>query len=93
MPNPVLIMDYANMFCGSDITDDGASNHLTLTEVKMPSLEMQYTDHRSGGAPIYIEVGTGIARLEVTFVCIGLISQIMQLVDSWIPGANARGSA
>lgn len=85
MPNPVLVMDYANLFCGSGPADDSASNHLTLTEVKLPSFEMQYTDHRAGGAPIYIEVGTGMARLETTFVLIGITRQVMQLVDSWIP--------
>lgn len=85
MPNAVLVMDYANMFCGSDVTDDSASNHLILTEVKLPSMEVQYSDHRAGGAPIYIEIATGIARLECTFVLVGITPQVKKLVDSWIP--------
>ena len=84
MPNPVLAMDYANMYCGSGATDDKWSNHLTLMEVKLPSLEMQYNDHRAGGAPVYIEIPTGIARLECTFVLVGVTRQVMALVDSWV---------
>ena len=84
MPNPIYVMDYANMFCGSGPTNDKDSNHLVLTEVKLPSLEMQYQDHRAGGAPIAIEIPTVINRLEVTFVLVGITRQVMELVDSWV---------
>jgi P2 family phage contractile tail tube protein len=83
MANELLIMDYANLFCGSAPTDDTASNHLTLTEVKLPAMDTQYADHRAAGAPIYIEVGTGMARLECTFILVGFTPQVMMLVDSW----------
>jgi phage tail tube protein FII len=85
MPNPVMIMDYANLFAGSAPDDETYSNHLVLTEVKMPAFDVQYSDHRAAGAPIYIEISTGIARLECTFVCVGIVPQIMELIDSWIP--------
>jgi phage tail tube protein FII len=84
MPNPVMIMDYANLFCGRGPADDVASNHLVLTELNLPAMDVQYSDHRAAGAPIYIEIETGMARLEVTFVLVGLTPQVMNLVNSWI---------
>ena len=84
MPNPLMIMDYANFLPGSAPDDETFSNHLTLTEVKLPAFDVQYSDHRAAGAPIYIEIGTGIARLEATFVLVGLVPQTMELVDSWV---------
>jgi phage tail tube protein FII len=83
MPNPVMVMDYANLFCGAGPADDVASNHLTLTELNLPAMDVQYADHRAAGAPIYIELETGMARLEATFVLVGLTPQVMNLVDSW----------
>jgi uncharacterized protein len=84
MPNPVMIMDYANLFCGAGPQDDTASNHLVLTELNLPAMDVQYSDHRAGGAPIYIEIETGMARLECTFVLVGLTPQVLNLVNSWI---------
>jgi|GEM_PF-600481 len=84
MPNPVYVMDYANLFCGSGPADDEASNHLILTEVNLPAMDVQYADHRAAGAPIYIELDTGMARLECTFVLVGITPQVMNLVNSWI---------
>jgi phage tail tube protein FII len=84
MPNPVLIMDYANLFCGAGPADDVASNHLVLTELNLPAMDVQYSDHRAAGAPIYIELETGMARLECTFVLVGLNPQVLNLVNSWI---------
>jgi phage tail tube protein FII len=84
MPNPVMVMDYANLFCGAGPADDVASNHLVLTEVNLPAMDVQYSDHRAAGAPIYIELETGMARLETTFVLVGVNAQVQELVDSWI---------
>jgi hypothetical protein len=83
MPNPVLTMEKANLYCGAAPTDTNASNHLTITELKLPGLDEQYTDHRPGGAPVAIEIDTIIARLESTFVLVGLTPQVMELVGSW----------
>jgi phage tail tube protein FII len=49
---------------------------------------MQYVDHRAGGAPVGIEISTVVARLECTFVCVGLQSQIMNLIGSWADTMN-----
>jgi phage tail tube protein FII len=84
MPNPVMVMDYANLFCGSGPADDESSNHLVLTELNLPAMDVQYADHRAAGAPIYIELDTGMARLETTFVLVGITPQVMNLVNSWI---------
>ena len=84
MPNPVMIMDYANLFCGAGPQDDNKSNHLVLTELNLPAMDVQYSDHRAAGAPVYIELDTGMARLETTFVLVGLTPQVMNLVNSWV---------
>ena len=84
MPNELMVMDYANLFCGSGPSDDAASNHLILTELNLPAMDVQYNDHRAAGAPIYIELDTGMARLETTFVLVGVTPQVMNLVNSWV---------
>ena len=84
MANPVMVMDYANLFCGSGPDDDAKSNHLILTELNLPAMDVQYSDHRAAGAPIYIEFDTGMARLEATFVLVGVTPQVMNLVNSWV---------
>ena len=84
VPNPVLIMDYANMYCGAAPDAEAASNHLVLTEVKLPALDVVYAEHRAAGAPIPLEISTAMAHLECTFVMVGLTPQVMELLDSWI---------
>lgn len=88
MANLVWTLEDANMFCGVGPSDNTASNHLVLTEVKLPGLDMQYVDHRGGGAPVAIEVSTVVARLECTFVCVGFQPQIMELIGSWADTQN-----
>lgn len=88
MPNPVLTMEAANLFCGAAPSDVNASNHLLLTELKLPGLDEQYVDHRPGGSPIAIEIDTIIARLESTFVLMGWAPQVAELVGSWQQNQN-----
>lgn len=88
MPNPLLIMDYANMYCGSAPDDDGASNHLTLASVELPRLEVQYVDHRAGGAPVSIEIDVIQTRMECRFELVGVTRQVMQLLYGHRPGAQ-----
>jgi phage tail tube protein FII len=83
MPNGVWTMEAANLFCGSDYTNSADSNHLILSELKLPSMDVQFSDFRSGGGPITLEIPTVEARLEVTFVLLGVTPQIMGLVNSW----------
>lgn len=88
MPNPVLVMDYANMFCGSGPQDDTKSNHLTLMSVQLPTLDIQYVDHRPGGAPVAIEIDTLMARFEIKFKLIGITRQVWEMLLRLDPTAN-----
>lgn len=88
MPNPLLVMDYANLFCGSGPQDDKNSNHLTLMSVELPTVDVQYIDHRPGGAPMAVEIDVIMARLEIRFELIGITPQVMQLVSRFVVGSN-----
>ena len=80
MPNFPLVLDYANLFCGSAPGDDKSSNHLVLTELTLPTMEIQYVDHRPGGAPVAIEIDVVMTRMELTFEVVGITPQIMVLL-------------
>lgn len=88
MPNSIITMEKANMFCGAAPSDTNVSNHLIITELKLPAMDEQYTDHRPGGAAVAIEIDTIIARLECTFALVGLTPQVMGLVGSWQQSQN-----
>jgi len=83
MANPVWTMESANLYCGSGPDDGNASNHLTLTELKLPGLDVQFVDHKAGGSPVAIEIDTQIARLECTFSLIGVTPQVMGMIGGW----------
>lgn len=89
MPNPVYVMEAANLFCGSEATDDANSNHLVLEQLKLPGMQEQYVDHRPGGSPVSIEIDTIIQRPECTFVLLGWTTQVATLLASWQSGQNA----
>lgn len=108
MPNPVSILEYANLYCGSAPTDDTASNHLTLRSVQLPRLEMQYVDHRPGGSPVSIEIDVIQTRMECKFELIGFTPQVMTLmgrnfgnndfyiyghVRNWLDGSAVQAEA
>jgi phage tail tube protein FII len=78
MANLPLVLDYANLYCGSK--DASASNHLTLSELKLPTMEIQYVDHRPGGAPLAVEIDVVMTRLELEFEVLGITPQIMALL-------------
>ena len=80
MPNYPLILDHANLFCGSAPNDDKKSNHLALTELKLPTMEIQYVDHRPGGAPVAVEIDVVMTRMELEFEVVGITPQIMGLL-------------
>ena len=83
MPNFPLVLDYANLFCGAAPTDDNASNHLVLSSVKLPAWEVQYVDHRAGGAPMAIEIDVIMSRLDLEFEVVGVTPQIMVLLKTF----------
>ena len=80
MPNFPLVLEYANLFCGSAPRDDKASNHLVLNELTLPTMEIQYVDHRAGGAPVAVEIDVVMTRMELSFEVVGITPQIMALL-------------
>jgi uncharacterized protein len=54
----IYVMEAANLFCGDH--DPTKSKHLTLTDLKLPTLEERFVDHMPGGGRAQIEVGLGI---------------------------------
>lgn len=86
--NELMTMEAANLFCGAEPTDITPSNHLSLAELKLPTFEEQYNDHRAGGAPVTIEIDSVFARLECTFSLAGWTPQVASLVASWEPTQN-----
>jgi phage tail tube protein FII len=81
MPNDIMIMEAANLFCGD--VDPTNSQHLTLREIKLPELNEQYVDHSPGGAPITIEVDTIFAKLEANFTLAGWSPEVVAVVSTW----------
>lgn len=81
--NTLYTLEAANMFLGKEATDQSNALHLKLTEVKLPSIEEQYADHRGLGAPVGIEIDTVINRLECAFAIVGIDPQIATLPLSW----------
>ena len=65
MASTVYIQTAANLFCGDH--DPTKSKHLTLDEMRLPSLEENYADHTPGGALVGVEFSTGIKKLEAGF--------------------------
>lgn len=88
MANDLLTWEAANLYAGAAPGDEANPNHLRITEIKLPGMDEQYVDHRPGGAPVAIEIDTGIARLECTFVLMGWSPQVAELIRSWVPVDN-----
>jgi P2 family phage contractile tail tube protein len=78
------ILEAANLVCGAD----GNHNHLRLLDVKLPTIEEQYLDHRPGGAPVAIEVDVIINKFQCDFALAGWSPKIDALVRAWSVGAN-----
>jgi phage tail tube protein FII len=43
-------------------------------------MEIQYVDHRPGGAPVAVEIDVVMTRMELEFEVVGVTSQIMALL-------------
>lgn len=78
MAQNILVMEAVNLFCGD--ADPSASNHLTLSELKIPELVENYVEHRAGGAPVAIEVDTHMNRLEAAFNMAGWNPQVQTMI-------------
>jgi phage tail tube protein FII len=80
LPNYPLVLDAANLYCGTAPDDERRSNHLVLTELVLPTMEIQYVDHRPGGAPVAVEIDVVMTRMELSFEIVGITPQIMALL-------------
>lgn len=78
----VYVMESANIICGDTrgTSAPGISTHLTLQELKLPTMEENYVDHAPGGAPIAIEVPTHMNKLESTFNLAGWDPALMTYI-------------
>jgi P2 family phage contractile tail tube protein len=65
----LYVWEAANLYCGDE--DPTKSKHLTLQNLRLPTLEEMFQDHHAGGARVAIEVGLGIKKLEPTFKLVG----------------------
>jgi P2 family phage contractile tail tube protein len=79
----VFTMEAANLFCGNH--DQATSNHLSILNWKLPTLEENTVDWNPGGSPVASEVETGINKLESTFTLAGYTPEVMKLI-----GTSAR---
>ena len=59
----LYVWDAANLYCGDE--DPTKSKHLTLQNLRLPTLEEIFQDHHAGGARVAIEVDLGIKKLEL----------------------------
>lgn len=85
MANGLYVMEAANLFVTDDPT---ASNHLTISELKLPNIEQNYVDHAPGGGPVTIEVDTIFQKFEATFQLAGWSTQVEAQVGMW--AGNSR---
>lgn len=86
---PLLTMEAANIFCGVEApSDPSQSNHLRLTDIKLPGMDEQYVDHRAAGAPVSIEIDTVFARLQCDFTLAGWSNDVASLIGQWGSAVN-----
>lgn len=72
------IMEAVNLFCGSD--DLGSSKHLTITSLKLPTMEEKTADHHPGGSLFAVNVsGLGFNALGATFHLAGFDPSMLKL--------------
>lgn len=71
----LYVLEAANLFCGDH--DPKNSKHLTLQELKLPTLEADYQDHMPGGSKVGIEIEVGIKKLEPTFKLVGFDPELL----------------
>lgn len=88
--SPLLTMEAANLYAGvlEPGNDVQNSNHLRLTDIKLPGWDEQYVDHRAAGAPVAIEIDTVFARLQCDFTLAGWNTQVASILAQWGSDVN-----
>lgn len=88
--SPLLTMEAANLYAG--VTEPGGdiqnSNHLRLTNIKLPGWDEQYVDHHATGSPVAIEINTMFAHLQCDFTLAGWNTQVASLLAQWGSDVN-----
>jgi P2 family phage contractile tail tube protein len=79
-------VDAMNLFCG--VADPTNSKHLSIEEVKLPSLEEQMKEHTPGGARVGIEIPVGVSKLEWEFKLTGFDPQVLTQFGLSTPISN-----
>src|SRR6478609_9888275 len=82
--NNLYTMEAANLFCGTN----GESNHLRMLNVRLPTLEEQYIDHRPGGSPVAIEIDVILNRLQCDFRLAGWNPSVDGMISAWSIASN-----
>ena len=84
MAETVYTLESANLICGDVVGTSGpmpgASTHLILQELKLPSFEENTVDHTPGGAMVGIDIPTHMNKLEATFNLAGWDNEVMTFV-------------
>src|SRR5690242_12917884 len=74
----VYIIEAANLFCGAE--DLGSSKHLTLRDLKLPTMEEKNAEHHPGGSLFAIQIGgLGFNALAATFRLVGFDPDMLAL--------------
>lgn len=97
MANNIYVLEAVNLLVSNVSATSNASQsiysqHLTLSELKLPGLEEAYVNHQPGGAWLGIEVDVNITRLEATFNLAGIQTEVMTLLGRQLNTFTAFGA-
>lgn len=97
MANNIYVLEAVNLLVSNIAATSNASQsiysqHLTLSELKLPGLEIAYVNHQPGGAWLGIEVDVNMTRLEATFNLAGIQTEVMSLLNRQLNTFTAFGA-
>jgi phage tail tube protein FII len=74
----IYILEAANLFCGAD--DESSSKHLTIRDLKLPTLEEKTVELHPGGSMFAVQIGAlGFNALAATFRLVGFDPAMLRL--------------
>lgn len=74
----LYIMEAANLFAGAE--DASGSKHLTLRDLKLPTMEEKTAEHHPGGSKFAVQIsGLGFNPLAATFRLVGFDPKMLAL--------------
>lgn len=69
------ILEQVNLFCG----ESSQGKHLTLQEMKVPTLSESENDHTPGGGRVAVGIASVIEKLECTFKLTGSDPELLSM--------------